>query len=158
MAYLANNVLTTQKAKDPKKLDKRLLVLVIAIPIILLLIFGLSKYGIVERLLCGGELLESFQSPNGTIIASVYQFNCGATTNFSTRIALRKAFQKWDVYSKKVIFVQEGEPSEHKISIVWRDETHLDIYLAHLSQKTGWWLTEYLFAGKTFTIDYFPGK
>lgn len=145
-------MLTTQKAKNPKKLDKRLLVLVIAIPIILLLIFGLSKYGVVERLLCGGELSEPFPSPNGTIIASVYQFNCGATTNFSTRIALRKASQKWDVYSKKVIFVQEGEPSEHKIRIVWEDETHLNIYLAHLSPKAGRRLTEYPFAGKTYTI------
>lgn len=131
---------------------KRLFIFAIIFPLFCILISGITSFGIGERILCGGELFEEFPSPDGKILASVYQYNCGATTNFSTRIAFRKASQKWDVYSRKVIFKLEGEPSEHKIRIVWENETHLNIYLAHFSPKAGWRLTEYPFAGKTYTI------
>ena len=72
---------------------------------------------------CEDAIKREVRSPNGKYIATLYERDCGATTNFSTIVSLRASTDKFNGENGR-IFVAEGQ---FQVSLVWKDDMNLRI-------------------------------
>jgi hypothetical protein len=63
-------------------------------------------------------------SPGGRYVATVFERNCGATTDYSTNVSLREAKEASDTSSQTPIFTVTGQPA---IALQWSTETTLTV-------------------------------
>lgn len=74
---------------------------------------------------CGDEVLTEMASPDGQYIATVFERNCGATTDFSRNVALRQKAASFDGNgTDNVVFVIKGQ---RDIDMRWLNINHLVI-------------------------------
>lgn len=78
------------------------------------------------NLMCGSDVFQEVYSPNREYKALVYEYNCGATTGFSTQIALLESDATLHNRTKSV-FGANGYPDWFNIKLTWEDDTHLVI-------------------------------
>jgi Family of unknown function (DUF5412) len=72
---------------------------------------------------CEDAVKREVRSPNGKYIATLYERDCGATTNFSTIVSLRASMDKFNGEDGRV-FVAEGQ---FQVNLVWEDDMNLRI-------------------------------
>ena len=70
---------------------------------------------------CEDTSKTEIKSPNGKYVVTLYERDCGATTDFSTIVSLRASTDKFKGKGDN-IFVVKGQP---KISLVWQGNTSL---------------------------------
>lgn len=63
-------------------------------------------------------------SPARDYVATVFERDCGATTDFSTQVVIRAAAQRFDSSKAMPIFVAKGRP---EITLVWGAKDALTI-------------------------------
>lgn len=51
--------------------------------------------------ICGSDFIEQSSSPNGNLKAIIFQYNCGATTSFSTKVAIVNS--NVNIYDKAIV-------------------------------------------------------
>jgi hypothetical protein len=79
---------------------------------------------------CDDTVKGSFTSPNGTYIATVYERDCGATTDFTTHVNLRTKSAGFKG-GRNVVFVSEGK---HAVGVEWQNDTTLRIECADCAE------------------------
>lgn len=85
----------------------------------LISVFGLYMDSIFD--MCGDEPLQTIQSPDGQFVGKLYVRNCGATTDYVTRVDLQgNTFLT--KRSSKTVYAKEGYRNTIKIS--WVDDDH----------------------------------
>jgi hypothetical protein len=80
---------------------------------------------------CEDTVKTEVRSPSGNYIATLYERDCGATTNFSTIVSLRASTDKFDGEMGRV-FVVEGQP---QLNLVWKDNTSLRVECSECQSK-----------------------
>ena len=71
---------------------KIILRILIFFTIVLLTLFALLFFfGDDTSSMCGGDIIEQSSSPNRNLKAVVFQYDCGATTSFTTKVAIVKS-------------------------------------------------------------------
>jgi hypothetical protein len=73
---------------------------------------------------CSDEIKKEVQSRNGKYIITLFERNCGATTDFSTIVNLRSKAGEFNGNKENNIFVMKGK---YDVEIKWEDDTHLKI-------------------------------
>jgi hypothetical protein len=73
---------------------------------------------------CELSELDTRSSPDGEIVASVFHKNCGATADYITGVALRRAGQSFTDESSNVVLVIEDTVS---IEVRWAGDNKLEI-------------------------------
>jgi hypothetical protein len=63
-------------------------------------------------------------SPDGKHVATLFERDCGATTDFSMIVVLRRTAQNFNP-EKNRIFIVSGKT---EIDVRWADKSHLDIF------------------------------
>ena len=81
----------------------------------LVLIISLNLMFVVSCALCGDTLGSQATSPDGQVVARVYERDCGATTNFTTQVNVQGSSVKFDA-TDGVIF---GANGNHNVSVTW---------------------------------------
>jgi hypothetical protein len=76
--------------------------------------------------MCGTEVYQTLYSPDKAFKAVVYQFDCGATTSFSTQVSLLKADAVIENEAGNV-FSAKGHPKDAALEVKWVDSHHLSI-------------------------------
>ena len=71
---------------------------------------------------CGNTVKQEIKSPDGKYVATAFVRNCGATTDYSAQVDLRKAGRKLSTIGN----VYRGNASPD-IEIAWLSSTHLVI-------------------------------
>jgi hypothetical protein len=77
---------------------------------------------------CGSYPYKSIASPNGKYKAVIYQFDCGATTGFSTQISILKANEQPEAEAGN-IFSSDGHPKEVAPEVIWVSDKDLNIHI-----------------------------
>jgi hypothetical protein len=72
---------------------------------------------------CNDEIKVESKSPEGKYTATLYERDCGATTDFSTIVSLRSSSNKFSGEEGR-IFVIKGRP---QIKITWRESISLQV-------------------------------
>ena len=90
--------------------------------------------------LCGNELIQEATSPDGDYVASVFERNCGATTQFIRGVSIRSSEDRFDPDDfDRWVFSTRGQP---KLEVSWQGEKHLKVTLTGFGdvsrQKTEW--------------------
>ncbi|MEN6620315.1 MAG: DUF5412 family protein [Smithella sp.] len=116
--------------------------------VILLLIIGIALFIRSLPDLCGNEILTEVNSPNGKLKAITYERNCGATTAFSTHVAILPRNSNLEKDGKTILAADTargkapaGRGGGPEVRIHWLSDTSLEVQyhqLAHvrLSKKT----------------------
>lgn len=73
---------------------------------------------------CEDTIKTELKSPTSAYVATVSERNCGATTNFSTMVSLRKNESKINLDEKNRILVVEGTCP---INIFWKGKDTLSV-------------------------------
>lgn len=81
--------------------------------------------------MCGVTSYKRIASPGGEFDAVIYQFDCGATTGFSTQVSVIKAGEEIPVEPGNV-FTSSGHPDQAAPDVLWVDRTQL-----HIRRKSG---------------------
>ena len=76
---------------------------------------------------CENTIKLEVKSPDGKYVATLFERNCGATTDFSTIVNLRELSMKFDADNSGV-FVVKGQP---KIDLTWDSHTSLRLQCQH---------------------------
>ncbi|RVU35341.1 hypothetical protein EOE67_14280 [Rheinheimera riviphila] len=76
---------------------------------------------------CGSEPYKSVVSPNGKYKAVIYQFDCGATTGFSTQISILGANEDLEESGGNV-FSSDGHPNDAAPEVRWVSDHQLNIH------------------------------
>lgn len=76
---------------------------------------------------CGSELFKSVISPDGKYKAVIYQFDCGATTGFSTQVSILGVNEDLDE-SEGNIFSSDGHPNDVALEVQWPSDNQLNIH------------------------------
>ena len=84
----------------------------------LLIIFLIAGCGDM----CGSELIQESESPNGKLKAVSFLYNCGATTDFSTQVSILDLDEAID--SSGNVFTSKGK---NNIRITWISNNELII-------------------------------
>lgn len=92
--------------------------------IVLALCVGSVLYLFDHR--CGIEPFKSVISPNGKYKAVIYQFDCGATTGFSTQVSILAVNEDLDK-SGGNIFSSDGHPNDAAPEVRWVSDNLLSI-------------------------------
>lgn len=91
--------------------------------------------------MCGSYPYKTVVSPNGKHKAVIYQFDCGATTGFSTQISILSAESNLTDEPGN-IFRSDGHPEESAPEMKWLDDQNLNIYkkenIRVYSQEESW--------------------
>ena len=85
------------------------------------------KYVTIIDDMCESYSYKTVVSPNGKYKAVIYQFDCGATTGFSTQISILSA-EKMLNDEPGNIFQSDGHPEYGAPEILWLDDKHLNIH------------------------------
>lgn len=72
---------------------------------------------------CGYRDLREYPSPDGRYIASVYEYDCGATTSFYLRVSIRPIGQSFNPQDNLVLQVKHWP----KVQLDWRSKDTLRI-------------------------------
>ena len=92
--------------------------------IVLFVIFVLAVCGLATLFVfhgCEDTIKSETRSPGGKYTATVYERDCGATTDFSTIVSLREASAKFKGDTLGPVIVK----GQHKIDLVWNNDTSL---------------------------------
>lgn len=81
--------------------------------------------------LCDYQDKREYESPGRGFTASIYNYDCGATTSFLTHVSLRSKNSRFDPNSG-VIFLVRNRPA---ISLTWRSETELLVHCSECAQN-----------------------
>ncbi|HPL81094.1 MAG TPA: hypothetical protein PLU23_01200 [Anaerolineaceae bacterium] len=151
--------MTEEQSNPTKKTTKKCNCFLIIIIIFLLLVIGLLLFErwfipVASRIMCGGELFAEYPSPNGKIIASVYEFNCGVTTSFTTYISLRPSERDWDPYKEDSVFSTESYPDWLDLRITWLDDNNLEVRYKDTQPEHLNYTTSYGLNDTIIHIDY----
>lgn len=65
---------------------------------------------------CDNVVITEKLSPDNTTIASVFERDCGATTDISSMVSIRKASEKFDAQEQHPVFVIQGK---NGIALEW---------------------------------------
>lgn len=72
---------------------------------------------------CGNEINAQKHSPNNELMATLFERDCGATTDFSQIISITYTSKKFDADdSESYVFSMQGRP---KIEILWASDKEL---------------------------------
>jgi hypothetical protein len=84
---------------------------------------------------CGATVLEKFPSPSGKTVAVVYNYDCGATTGFSTQVDLLKPNEEakglgnlFRVYEERGKSVETYIGGGPKIQLMWDSDQKITIH------------------------------
>src|SRR4051812_7395464 len=91
--------------------------------VIALSLLGLSGCGFFLASTCTDTIKTEVKSPDGNYAATLYERDCGATTDFSTIVNIRAGSSKFNS-DENVIFVAKGT---HKVNLMWNDGKSLHI-------------------------------
>jgi len=119
--------------------------------------------------MCANDVLQEIPSPDNKLKAVVFQRDCGATTGFSTQMAIIKADEKLQNQRANVFSADtdhgkapSGPGGGPKIEIVWKGPRQLQVI--H-SQKARIFLSAKelkvstsMFKSESIEITYFPIK
>lgn len=78
--------------------------------------------------MCGSYPYKSMASPSGEYKAVVYQFDCGATTGFSTQISILEANEQIEAEVGN-IFSSDGHPKDVSPEVVWVSDSNLNVHV-----------------------------
>ena len=107
------------------KVAKRLLVLLVGLVAGLLLACWLL-YEFLLGGLCGNQISQEVHSPNGRYRVVVFERNCGATTPYTTQIAVLKSHVPLGDRVGNLLRAR-GHPDQFAIEVEWQDDKHLTI-------------------------------
>lgn len=150
----------TEEQSNPTKTTARkcnlflLIFNIFLLLVVCVLLFQGALFDWVGRLMCGGELFAEYPSPNGKIIASVYEFNCGVTTSFTTYISLRPSGKEWDPYRNNSVFANESYPDWLDLRITWLDDNNLEVRYKDTKPRYFRFSTSYGIDDTIVFIDY----
>jgi hypothetical protein len=87
---------------------------------------------------CGDTIKTESTSPNGRYVATVFERNCGATTDYSTNVSLRETGEAFDPSSQAPILTVAGQPT---IALEWSTERTLAVVVpeAQIFKKLEAW-------------------
>lgn len=125
--------------------------------LILLLLTLLSCYILFlnfDRIICGGEFFGDYPSPDGKIILSVSERNCGVTTWFSTVLALRRSWQRWDPHNRNCFFHLEDHPDWLEIEVKWIDNNTIEVQYLDIESRVKYKVDQFEYAGRKIDIIY----
>ena len=77
--------------------------------------------------LCGNDLFYKSLSPDGRYQAVVFQRDCGATTSFTTHVALLDVDDSFTDHTKGNIFMMDGHPDDTQVLAQWNSSQELTI-------------------------------
>jgi hypothetical protein len=88
--------------------------------------------------MCGSHGFRTFLSAGGRYNAVLYEYDCGATTDFGTHIALISGREKFDPYAAEDTALLFTADSDHQhidvdlqgilpVEIRWKDNFHLEV-------------------------------
>ncbi len=80
---------------------------------------GVLFFAWLTRDMCGNDFSYESISPDGQYRAIVFQRDCGATTDFSTRVAILKADEAFTDKIKGNIFIMDGHPDDTRVQVYW---------------------------------------
>jgi hypothetical protein len=99
---------------------------------------ALASYELSSKRMCGSHGARELISPDGAYRAVLYEYDCGATTDFGTNLAVQKQSRKFDPLAV--------DPSEHvlvadsnhqaagvdrdgilAVTVRWMDGSHLEV-------------------------------
>jgi hypothetical protein len=80
---------------------------------------------------CTDEKLVERSSPDGKIVATVIQSNCGATTPYSVYIHLRRRGSIPNPFGGTYVFAQEGSTS---VTLQWTGARELEASISHVGE------------------------
>ncbi|MGH9877893.1 MAG: DUF5412 family protein [Nitrososphaerales archaeon] len=89
----------------------------------MLLLASISQVGCTFSIPCDDEIKHEKGSPDGKYVATFYERDCGATTDFSTIVNIRPRAEKFNG-KKGSLFIVKGR---HQINIAWKDRGKLQI-------------------------------
>jgi hypothetical protein len=95
--------------------QKRLLLLPLA------LAFTLGGCGTLLRSACDNSVKSEKRSPDGKYVVTLFERNCGATTDFSTIVNLRESSEKLNGDDLGILVVK----GQHEIDLTWDGNTGL---------------------------------
>jgi hypothetical protein len=72
---------------------------------------------------CDNAVTAELTSPSGGYVATVYERDCGATTDFSTLVNIRAASTQFDA-NQGIVFVVRGR---RVLNISWKSNKNLNI-------------------------------
>jgi hypothetical protein len=76
--------------------------------------------------MCGADQYISLISPNGKYKAVIFQFDCGATTGFSTQVSILKINENLSNNPGNV-YTSKGHPEYVAPVLTWVSDEHLNI-------------------------------
>jgi hypothetical protein len=91
----------------------------IAFFILLVILVSIHSFSIFD---CSHELKVEELSPDKLFIASVSENDCGATTDYSTWVTVRKSSERLDLKKQRPVLVIEGK---NNVSIKWPNKYSL---------------------------------
>lgn len=83
----------------------------------------MAYIGCVPMFECADTIKATSVSPDGFYAATLFERDCGATTNFNLQVKLQKKDENSDRDSD-VLFVIEGRPD---VKLTWNSDRHLKI-------------------------------
>jgi hypothetical protein len=89
--------------------------------LLLPLAFTLGGCGFLLRSGCDNKIKSENPSPDGKYVATLFERNCGATTDFSTIVNLRESSAKLKGEDLGVLILK----GEHKLDVIWEGNTRL---------------------------------
>jgi hypothetical protein len=73
--------------------------------------------------MCSNQIDRNLVSPDGEYVATVFHRDCGATTGFSTQVALREKDDDFDHSEGLILSIAD----EHPLALRWASSRHLSI-------------------------------
>lgn len=80
---------------------------------------------------CVDKAQKEVPSPNGIYIATIFERDCGATTDFAAHVNLRPNREHFDGQKFSSVLILRGRP---QIALEWKDDTHLAIRYSESQQ------------------------
>ena len=80
---------------------------------------------------CADEVKREVKSPTGAYIATFFERDCGATTDFAAHVNLRPSKAQFDGRQFSSVLVIKGRP---EIDLEWKDDSRLSISYSGGSQ------------------------
>jgi hypothetical protein len=83
------------------------------------------------NVLCADRVFSEVPSPDGRVIATLFERDCGATTNFVTSVSLRASSKPFNRKRQGSVAQAKGPQC---ISVRWRDNRHLAVTISKDAQ------------------------
>lgn len=92
---------------------------IVLVSVFVLAVCGLATLFIFQG--CEDTIKADVRSPDGKYTATVYERDCGATTDFSTIVSVREGFAKFKGDALGPVIVE----GQHRIDVIWDGNTRL---------------------------------